>query len=553
MTKRIFNSIVFVTISVIAVVVCLFMGIFYNHFSSQQMSRLKEETNIVSRSVMLMGMDFFNNMEISATRVTWIDTDGTVLYDSLSDSAAMENHNLREEIQQAVKTGYGESKRYSDTLTQQYLYCAQRLDDNTIIRLSTAQSTVFALRLSMIAPISFVIFAAVMLCLFFATHLSKSIITPLNSLNLDSPMDNTSYEELSPLLKRIDQHQKEIKLQTYELQRKKDEIDTIVNSMNEGIVLLKANGYVMSINSTAKKILGITGRSINKSFLALCRNTEIQSAIDMVWHGQPSEKLLDVQGSKFQFNASPVISENDIVGAALLFFDVTEKEKSEQLRKEFTANVSHELKSPLHSIAGYSELIMNKIATGEDVISFSRRINSEAKRMSAIIQDIITLSQLDEGIATDIFQPVNLMFLAKSAAENLKQTARNNDISITVEGENLVADGILPLLQSTVHNLCENAVKYNRKGGFVKISVNKQGEYCAISVKDNGIGIPLEHHENVFRRFYRIDKSRSRENGGSGLGLSIVKHAVKIHKGKIELDSRPDNGTKITIFLPQKQ
>ncbi len=551
MTKRIFNSIVFVTISGIAVVVSLFMGIFYNHFSREQMNRLREETNIVSQSVMLMGMDFLNNTDIGPSRITWIDTDGTVLYDSFSDIIYMPNHNLREEIQQAMKTGYGESRRYSDTLTQQYLYCAQRLEDNTIIRLSLAQSTVFAMLLSMVWPILLVIVVTVMICLFFATHLSKSIITPLNGLNLDNPMDNTSYDELFPLLKRIDSQQKEIKLQTYELQQKKDEIDTIVNNMSEGIVLLKANGYVMSINKTARRILGITRRTENKSFVSLCRNGEIQSALKNVWRGQAIEKLLDLQGGKYQLNAGPVISDNDVAGAVLLFFDVTEKEKAEQSRKEFTANVSHELKSPLHSIAGYSELIMNRIAVGEDAINFSQRINSEAKRMSAIIQDIITLSQLDEGVATDSFRPVDLLSLAKSVADNMSRTARHNDITITVDGESSICYGILPLLQSAVHNLCENAVKYNHSGGFVKITVGKNKEACIISVEDNGIGIAAEHQENVFQRFYRVDKSRSRENGGSGLGLSIVKHAVKIHNGKIELESRQDKGTKITIFLPE--
>ncbi len=551
MTRRIFNSISVVTISSIAAVMILFIGMFYSYFSAEQMDRLKEETNMVAQGVTLMGIEYLEKVQTHGSRITWIDQNGTVLYDSHSDTSSMGNHTRRSEIMQAFVTGYGESKRFSDTLTEQYFYCARRIDDGTVVRLSVSQSTGLALIIDIMRPILILVAMASVLALKIATHLSKSIITPLNNLNLDSPLDNFSYEELSPLLRRIDSQQKEIRLQTYELQRKKDELDTIVGSMNDGLVLLKANRCVMSINKTARQILGIQYRAENKLFSKLCNNPEILDTAEKAWDGMQNIKTIDIEGRRYELNANPVFSENRIVGVALLFFDVTEKENAEQMRREFTANVSHELKSPLHSIAGYSELIMNGIATGEDVIGFSHRINSEAVRMNGIIQDIITLSQLDEGGSGMARQPVDLLVVAESVANDMKDIAHNACVTINTAGANAVITGILPLLQSTIHNLRDNAVKYNHPGGYVNITVKDGEKEAVVIVEDNGIGIPAEHQEKIFRRFYRVDKSRSREKGGSGLGLSIVKHAVKIHGGRIDLHSTPGKGTVISVYFPK--
>lgn len=551
MTKRIFNSISAVAISVVIIAAILLVGLLYGYFSDEQMNRLTEETQMVTQGVVLMGRNYLESLESADNRITWIARDGTVLFDSHYDSGAMENHLEREEIKEAMSEGIGQSKRYSDTLTEQYLYCAQRLEDGSVIRLAVSQSTSFALLWQIIQPMCVVIVLAAAVSLLLATRLSKQIITPLNSLNLDSPLENSSYEEIFPLLKRIDSQQKEIRLSTYELQKKKDELDTIVCSMNEGIVLLKANGYVVTINNTAKRLLEITGRAIDKSFVSICRNLDIQLALEKVWQGKDEEKVIDLRGGRYRMSASPVFSGESIAGAALLLFDVTEKEKSEQLRREFTANVSHELKSPLHTIAGYSELIMSGIAKGEDVINFSRKIHSEAKRMSQIIQDIISLSQLDEGGENMVFRPVDLYSLAVLTANNLREAAISAQVSIEVSGQSALVSGVPQLMQSIVYNLCDNAVKYNVPGGYVKIDIAQNDTEVFISFEDSGIGIAAEHQEHIFERFYRVEKSRSREKGGSGLGLSIVKHAVKIQNGNIELSSSQGKGTKITVTFPK--
>ncbi len=551
MTKRIFNAVSVVAISHIIVVLALCTGLSYQYFTNQRIEMLKEETHVVANGVELSGQEFLDCSVQHNSRITWIDRQGNVLFDSHSDITKMENHNLRQEIAQAISTGYGQSMRYSDTLTEQYLYCAQRLEDGTIIRLSLAQSSSLALVGNMMYYIAIILILAVGISLLLAKQLAYSIIEPLNKLNLENPTDNSRYDELAPLLNRIDSQQKEIKHQTYELQRQNDELNTIIDSMTEGIVLVKANGYVISINNTAIKLLEIEGRAVNKLFATLCRNKDILQAMEEALQGNSVERITELSGGVYRVNISPVISENRVVGIALLFFDITEREKSEQMRREFTANVSHELKSPLHAISGYSELIMNGIATGEDAIGFSRRINSEAHRMNSIIQDIITLSQLDERAIGMTRQPVDVYTLAQSVKTSLKDTAANANVTVDITGENAVFTAIMPLINSVVYNLCENAIKYNKPNGFVKINVADSSDNVVITVSDSGIGIPAEHQENIFQRFYRVDKSRSREKGGSGLGLSIVKHAVKIHDGKIELSSAPDKGTTIIIKFPK--
>ncbi|MBQ8603680.1 MAG: PAS domain-containing sensor histidine kinase [Oscillospiraceae bacterium] len=551
MTRRIFNSISTVAITVLLSSVLVIIGVLYNYFSDAQMLRLSEETDMVARGVSIVGEDFINRLDIDDYRITWIDDDGTVLYDSHGNSNSMENHAEREEIIQAIQNGHGESKRYSATLTEQYLYYARRMDNGTIIRLSVSQSTVFSLIWNMAQPICVVLLIAVIASLLLATQLSRSIINPLNNLNLDSPLDNPSYDELSPLLRRIDSQQKELKLQAYELQKRKDELDIVIGSMNEGIVLLKANGYVISINRAAKHMLSIKGRAEGKQFIALCRNTDIIAILEKARQGKQVEDIIDLAGGRYQIDASPVISDNKIAGTALLLFDVTEKENLEQMRREFTANVSHELKSPLHSISGYSELIMTGMATGDDSIRFSQRIHAEAQRMTQLIQDIISLSQLDEGIGDMQMQPVDLNEAAVSVSKELKEKADENNISLKVQGDTPVIKAIPHLIYSIIYNLTENAIKYNRENGQVIISVKEDEGSVNLSVKDTGIGIPPEHQNHIFERFYRVDKSRSKRQGGSGLGLSIVKHAALVHNAKITLDSVYGEGTKITVIFPK--
>jgi len=551
MTRRIFNSISTVAVAVLFFSTAVIMAVLYSYFSDIQMIRLSEEADMVVQGITIAGDRYLENLETADYRITWIDTDGTVLYDSHGDTSAMENHAEREEIVQAAENGYGQSKRYSATLTQQYLYYAQRLDDDTVIRLSVSQSTVFSLIWNMAQPISIVLVIAVAISLFLATQLSKSIINPLNNLNLDYPLNNPSYDELSPLLRRIDSQQKELKLQAYELQKSKDELDIVIGGMSEGIVLMNANGYVISINRTARRILSVRGRAEGKQFITLSGNMDINDAIETVQGGGKVKKVIDLAGGRYQLEATPVNSDEKISGIALLLFDVTEKENMEQMRREFTANVSHELKSPLHSISGYSELIMTGIATGEDSINFAERIHSQARRMTQLIEDIISLSQLDEGIGDMQIQPVNLKVVAITVIKELAAKAREQNISVEFKGDNVNVRAIPQLIYSILYNLTENAIKYNKSNGSVIISAEENEKEIQLTVKDTGIGIPPEHQNKIFERFYRVDKSRSKQNGGSGLGLSIVKHAALVHNATIQLESVYGEGTEITVIFPK--
>ncbi len=551
MTRRIFNSISAVAVAMLFFSTTVIMAVLYTYFSNAQMIRLSEETDMVVQGVTIAGEKYLENLETADYRITWIDTDGTVLYDSHGDTAIMENHAEREEIVQAIKNGYGQSKRYSATLTRQYLYYAQQLDDGTLIRLSVSQSTVFSLIWNMAQPISVVLVITVAISLFLATQLSKSIINPLNNLNLDYPLENPSYDELSPLLRRIDSQQKELKLQAYELQKSKDELDIVIGGMSEGIVLMNANGYIISINRTARKILAVQGRAEGKRFVVLCKNFDINNAIETVLRGGKVKKVIDLAGGRYQLEATPVNSEEKISGIALILFDVTEKENMEQMRREFTANVSHELKSPLHSISGYSELIMTGMATGEDSINFAERIHSQARRMTQLIEDIISLSQLDEGIGDMQIQPVNLKAVADTVVNELTAKAREHNISVEAIGDDVTVKAIPQLIYSIVYNLTENAIKYNKDNGSVIISARENEKEVRLAVKDTGIGIPPEHQNKIFERFYRVDKSRSKQNGGSGLGLSIVKHAALVHNANIQLESVYGKGTEITVIFPK--
>ncbi|MDE6846378.1 MAG: PAS domain-containing sensor histidine kinase [Lachnospiraceae bacterium] len=551
MTKRIFRSICFVAVTVFIASFVLIMGILYGYFSDVQQNQLKTQTTLAAQGVSHEGIDFFDQLEVHNFRITWIDADGKVLYDTMSDTSQMENHMEREEIKEAFLQGYGESRRYSATLMERLLYCAQRLEDGTVIRFSVTQYTVLMLILGMAQPICIIFLAAVILSVVLAVKLSHKIVRPLNELNLDEPLDNMEYDELSPLLRRIDNQQTQLKWQEEQLLRKQKELDAIVGNMKEGMILLNHKGKIISINSSAEKLLNTNNYCVGKDILTISRNLELHEVLIRALEGERAERTVVLNGGSYKVNADPIVSEVSISGIAVLLFDVTEKEKAEQMRREFTANVSHELKTPLHVISGYAELLKNGMVESEDTIPFATKIYAEAQRMVQLVEDIISLSHLDEGADDMAYEEVDLYALAGQAVLSLESEAQSENISVELSGRAAVMKGIPHLLYSIIYNLCDNAIKYNHKGGSVAVVVNCDEASAWVSVKDTGIGIEPEHQERIFERFYRVDKSHSKEVGGTGLGLSIVKHAVKIHHAKIDLYSAKDEGTTITIKFPR--
>lgn len=547
MKKQIFRAVLIAATSVFLASFVLIMGVLYDYFSSVQMKGLETETYIATGAVEKNGKEYLESIKDGDYRITWIANDGTVLFDNKANETEMENHLEREEITEALKTGKGKSTRYSDTLMSRQLYCAEKLSDGSLLRLSSTHLSPWALILNMLQPIIIIIGIAVALAVFLAYRLSQRIIKPLNRLDLETPKPQEAYEELSPLLNRIAAQKKQLKNQERELKRKKEEFDAATENMNEGIILLGENGNVLSINRAASRILNISSYSIGKDLLIFNNTFEIQELLRVAQNGEHAEKTVTVNNKNYQFNASPIISDKKVSGVALIIFDITEKEKAETARREFTANVSHELKTPLQNISGCAELIANGMVKPEDIKDFSAKILAESKRLITLIEDIIKLSHLDENQITYDFEKTDLYELGKLTHRNLIPLAESQNIDFLLSGESAVINGIPMLLSEIMYNLCENAIKYNRKGGYVKLQITDGTDNAVLSVSDNGIGIPPEEQERIFERFYRIDKSRSGKISGTGLGLSIVKHAAIIHGAEIEVISKIDKGTEFRI------
>lgn len=551
MTKRIFRTVFVVAISIFIASAVLFMTVLYDYFSGIQQNQLRMQIDLASQGVEDEGLDYLKNLNIKDYRVTWIGTDGKVLYDSISEADEMENHFEREEVKEALSEGYGASSRYSSTLTQRYLYGAKRLPDGTVIRLSVTQNSLLILTLGMLQPIMIIFVIAIILSAFLASRLSKKIVKPLNELNLDKPLDNNGYDELSPLLRRIDTQQKEISRQSEELKQRQNELEVMTSAMSEGIILLNNRGTVLSINKAAAKLFGTDCFCIGEDIVSINRSLELAQLLNKAKDGEHSERVVELGSGRYQMMASPVISNNIVSGIVLLILDVTEKEKAEQLRREFTANVSHELKTPLHTISGSAELLVNGMVKPEDIPIFVKRIYSEAQRMIQLVEDIIRLSHLDEGAEDMKWDMVDLYAVAEETINSLADEAESNGIKFELYGETVLINGIRQLLQEIIYNLCDNAIKYNCRGGSVSVGVKNENEFAVLTITDTGIGIPAEHQERIFERFYRVDKSHSKEIGGTGLGLSIVKHAAKLHNAEIELHSIANKGTEITIKFPK--
>lgn len=549
MTKKIFKSILIVAGTVLLASIVIIMGCLYEYFSNIQKDKLADELDIAASAVEPYGTDYLKNIDSERYRITWIQADGKVIYDTQAGADSMENHADRQEVKQALAEGEGSSSRYSDTLMEKTSYYARLLDDGSVLRVSTTYATAGLLVLGMLQPILVVLIAALVLSGILARRISKRIVEPMNSIDLDRPLENDTYEELSPLLNRINQQHKEIEMQMRYLKQRTDEFTQITESMKEGLILLDNKGNVLSINEAAQNILETDSDCIGQSFLSIERSRNINNAIQSAFEEGHSEIYAQYGSREYQVDISRIESGGETVGAVLLAFDITEQQNAQRNRREFTANVSHELKTPLQGIIGSAELIENGMVKPEDMPRFIGHIRKEASRLVTLIEDIIRLSQLDEGRQMPSEQ-VDLFELAGEVKSVLEGACEAKNINMKLMGEHVFVDGVKRLLYEIIYNLCDNAVKYNNEGGIADIDISSDEKNAYITVRDSGIGIPQDQQERVFERFYRVDKSHSKESGGTGLGLSIVKHAVSYHNGTVSMKSEPGNGTEIRVSIP---
>ena len=550
MTKRIFRNALAVGVGVFILSVALFMGMLYQYFTDRLSAELETEAGLVAQGVETLGMDYFTGLHTD-NRITWVDRDGTVLYDSTADASAMENHGDREEIREAMLSSRGTARRESATLSQRTIYVAQRLEDGTVIRLAGQQHTVVRLLLSMVQPILLILVVTLALAAGLAARLSQGIIRPILELDLEHPEQSVVYDELSPLLTRIRRQNDTIQSQIELLRQRRQEFTALTENMSEGFLLLDDRGRVLSYNTGALKLLGAQPPAEEANVLTLDRSDPFRQVISQVLEGRRCQGRLERGGRSLQLLADPVLREGTCAGAVLVLLDVTEKEQGEQMRREFTANVSHELKTPLTSISGMAEIMKNGLVQPQDVPGFAADIYKESQRMIRLVEDIIHLSRLDEGGADLEKGEVDLLELVQTVGERLLPMAERGQVSLEVSGEHQTILGISSVIEEMVYNLLDNAIKYNRPGGKAAVTVAGGREEAVLTVSDTGIGIPAEDQARVFERFYRVDKSHSREIGGTGLGLSIVKHAAALHNAQVELDSTPGRGTVVRLRFPK--
>lgn len=542
MTSKIFRSTVFMVIVVLLCSLGIVMGVLYNHFSGVLVQQLKDELSLAVTATEQYGNAFLENVEADRFRITWIDIDGTVLFDTQADQSAMENHADREEIIEAFETGVGSAVRNSATLTEQTYYEAKKIQNGTVLRVSTRQESAWALMVGMLWPVILIVVIFVVLSAILARRMAKKIVEPINKLELEQPLKNNVYEEIHPLLLRIHQQNRQIGEHMEQLQRHADEFRQITSHMQEGLVLLDGEGNILSINPAARRLFDAETDCVGKSFLTIDRTSAMRGAVNDALDKGRGYTRLNRNGRDYQFDLSRIQSDGVVIGAVVLAFDITEQLNSEQMRREFSANVSHELKTPLQGIIGSAELLESGMVKPEDTSRFVGHIRKEAARLVSLIEDIIRLSQLDEGAAMPTDE-VDMYALAEEVKTVLEKSAAEKNVSISVSGNGFVVQGVRRMLYEIVYNLCDNAIKYNLPDGRVDISVENK----KLTVRDTGIGIPAEHKDRIFERFYRVDKSHSKASGGTGLGLSIVKHAAAYHKAEIALDSTPGKGTTITM------
>ncbi len=550
MKKKIFSLTVTVIVTVLLLSFAIITDVLYGYFTTTSTNQLKDELTLATQGVNLSGMDYLEAVTDSRYRFTWVSEDGTVIYDSSSDKENMDNHLEREEIKQALETGKGSASRHSKTLGEKTLYEAVLLEDGSVLRISVSQADVWVLLVGMIQPLVVILVISLIISFFMANRVSKSIVKPLLNLDLEHPTDNNTYEELSPVLTKIHHQHKKLSEQMAELEQKNDEFSQIISSMKEGLVLLNEQGAVIAINRSARKLFGITEDAVGTDFLILDRTPELSQAINMAGKNERCEVVLNKNGREYQFNISHIELDGKTVGTLILSFDITEKAFAERNRQEFTANVSHELKTPLQSIIGSAELLENGLVKPEDTSRFIGNIKNEATRLVSLINDIIRLSQLDEK-AEPAREEIDLRAIANEVIEVLTPAAEKKNVTLSLDCGNITINAVRRYIFEIIYNLCDNAIRYNKEGGSVDIAVKKRSKNTVITVADTGIGIPAEHKARIFERFYRVDKSHSKETGGTGLGLSIVKRAALLHNGKVELSSTLGEGTTVKVTLPE--
>ena len=551
MTKKIFKSIMFVCALVLAVGLAAVMGILYSNFDGQMRKELSKEAAYLAYGVEQQGLDYLKNIKDKSARITYIDQDGTVLFDNEADVSEMKNHSDRTEFQKAEKYGAGESSRYSDTLSEKTIYYALRLKDGTVLRVSGTQDSVLALVENLIFPLCGLLCLMLILSGIMASAISKRIVKPINELDLESPEENQIYEELSPLLSKIHRQNREIQNQLELAKQQQEEFSLITENMQEGLIVIDKYTMILSANSSAWNLFHMDRVCQGESVYCLDREEEFRHASEQVLSGEHTELVLKLNGSDIQLIANPVIRDKKTEGAVVLLVNVTEKLERESLRREFSANVSHELKTPLTSISGFAEIMQGGLVKNEDIPKFAGRIYKESQRLLQLVEDVIQISQLDEEKTSYVWEPVDVHQVCKNAFESLKEKAKRLNVHLYICGERMKMEAVRTLLEEAIYNVCDNAIKYNRNDGSVSVFLVQTAQEIQIVVKDTGVGIPKEDQDRVFERFYRVDKSHSKEIGGTGLGLSIVKHAVGALKGSVILRSEEGNGTEICMKFPK--
>ena len=541
----------FVCALVLAVGLAAVMGILYSNFDGQMRKELSKEAAYLAYGVEQQGVDYLKNIKDKSARITYIDQDGTVLFDNEADVSEMKNHSDRTEFQKAEKYGAGESSRYSDTLSEKTIYYALRLKDGTVLRVSGTQDSVLALVENLIFSLCGLLCLMLILSGIMASAISKRIVKPINELDLESPEENRIYEELSPLLSKIHRQNREIQNQLELAKQQQEEFALITENMQEGLIVIDKYTMILSANSSAWNLFHMDRGCQGESVYCLDREEEFRHAIEQVLSGEHTELVLKLNGSDIQLIANPVIRDKKTEGAVVLLVNVTEKLERESLRREFSANVSHELKTPLTSISGFAEIMQGGLVKNEDIPKFAGRIYKESQRLLQLVEDVIQISQLDEEKTSYVWEPVDVYQVCKNAFESLKEKAKRLNVHLYICGERMKMEAVRTLLEEAIYNVCDNAIKYNRNDGSVSVFLTQTAQEIQIVVKDTGVGIPKEDQNRVFERFYRVDKSHSKEIGGTGLGLSIVKHAVGALKGSVILRSEEGNGTEICMKFPK--
>lgn len=551
MTKKIFKSIMLVSALATALGLAFVMAILYQYFGKQIESELRKEAVFLSYGVEKNGVEYLESISDNSSRITYIAEDGVVLYDSEADAGSMENHAHREEVQEAFAQGSGQSQRYSRTLSEKTIYYAMRLNDGKVLRVSNTQSSVLSLLKEMVLPVFWILLLIIVLSGIFASRVSKRIVEPINTLDLEHPEENQSYEEVEPLLSRIYKQKREITNQLELARQQQEEFAIITENMQEGLLLIDRYTIILSGNASVWRLFKVKAPKTGESVFSLNRSEDFRNVVSDAVQGCHRDEILKLEGCNIQIIANPVIRDGVTEGAVILLVNVTEKTERENLRREFSANVSHELKTPLTSISGFAEIIQDGFVKEEDVKVFAGRIYKEAQRLIQLVDDVMRISRLDENNAPCEWETVDMYQAVKEVFEQLSKNAEARDIHLYMEGDRPKLETVKQILTEILFNLCDNAIKYNKPHGDVCFRMEETKEYVKILVRDTGIGIPREDQERVFERFYRVDKSHSKDIGGTGLGLSIVKHGVQFLGGQVELQSEPGRGTEIIVTFPK--